>query len=75
MHITQGALVAVILSIGRRVCPTVPKRFITNLMVSKYPDNQTFGHLLKRAVMETHLQPTALRCQGVAFISILLTNI
>lgn len=38
-------------------------------------DNQTFGHLLKRAVMEIHLQPTALRCQGIAIISILLTNI
>lgn len=25
--------------------------------------------------METRLQPTALRCQNVAFISILLTNI
>lgn len=38
-------------------------------------DSQTFGHLLKWAVMETHLQPTTLRCHGVAIISILLTNI
>lgn len=58
---------------GGGVCYSV--RPVTNLMVSKYTVNHTFGHLLKRAGTETCLQPASLRRQGVAIISIPLTKI